>query len=194
MKKKYLALLVLLVLLVGSYAAVFAYAKVIIIPEQLKSAKEDLKNMDMDVNSYNKTSTNTSMNSFNNINLAMIPAGERKKIADQMRTTPNKRLNTVDRLSSEGPTVQLYCLLYSLVFEFDAARDMNEMFSYADASENNSNNFMNLMGTKIPDDIESGDNKAVSNDYAKLDELMEENQHLNMVMRDLTQKIINDLE
>lgn len=191
MKKKYLALLVLLV---GSYAAVFAYAKVIVIPEQLKSAKEDLKNMDMDVNSYNKTSTNTSMNSFNNINLAMIPAGERKKIADQMRTTPNKRLNTVDRLSSEGPTVQLYCLLYSLVFEFDAARDMNEMFSYSDVSENNSNNFMNLVGTKIPDDIERGDNKAVSDDYAKLDELMEENQHLNIVMRDLTQKIINDLE
>ena len=121
--------------------------------------REDLKNMDRDVNSYNKTSTNTSMNSFNNINLAIIPTSERKKIADQMRTNPNKRLNTVDRLSSQGPIVQLYCLLYYLVFEFDAARDMNEMFSYSAVSENNSNNFMNLVGTKIPDDIEKGDNK-----------------------------------
>ncbi|UTB31493.1 MAG: hypothetical protein NKF70_08000 [Methanobacterium sp. ERen5] len=178
----------------GSYAAVFTYAKVIVIPEQLKSAKEDLGNMDMDINSYNKTSPNSNMNSFNNINLAMIPVGERKKIADQMRTNPNKRLNTVDRLSSEGPTVQMYCLLYYLVFEFDAARDMNEMFSYADVSENNSNNFMNLVGTKIPDDIERGDNNAVSDDYAKLDELLKENQHLNVVARDLTQKLINDLE
>jgi len=191
MKKKYLALLILIIILIGSYAAVFAYAKVIMIPNQLKMSKEDLNNMNMDLNSYNKTNSGID---FGNVDLAMLPASERKNIADQMRSNPNQRLNSIDKLSADSPITDLFIGFYYLVFEGDAAADMKDMaHDYADV-ENNSNQFQDIMGTTLPDDIEKGDTKAVAADNVRINELLKENQHLNMVARDQTQKFINDLE
>lgn len=191
MKKKYLALLILIVLLIGSYAAVFAYAKVIMIPEQLKISKEDLNNMNMDLNSYNKTNSDFD---FGYTDLAMLPASERKNIADQMRSNPNQRLNSMDKLSSSSLITDMFIGVYYLVFEGDAAADMKDMANYYSDVENNSNQFQDLIGTTLPDDIEKGDTKAVAADNVRMKELLKENQRLNMVARDQTQKLINDLE
>lgn len=191
MKKKYLALLILIVLLIGSYAAVFAYAKVIMIPNQLKISKEDLNNMNMDLNSYNKTNSEVD---FGNIDLAMLPASERKNIADQMRSNPNQRLNSINKLSADSPITDMFIGFYYLVFEGDAAADMKDMANYYADIENNSNQFQDLIGTTLPDDIEKGDTKAVAADNVRMKELLKENQRLNMVARDQTQKLINDLE
>lgn len=191
MNKKYLALLILIVLLIGSYAAVFAYAKAIMIPHQLKMSKEDLNNMNMDLNSYNKTNSSVD---FGNVDLSMLPASERKKIADQMRSNSNQRLNSINKLSVDSPITDMFAGFYYLVFEGDAATDMKDMAKYYADVENNSNKFQDLMGTTLPDDIERGDTEAVVADNVRMNELLKENQRLNMVARDQTQKFINDLE
>jgi hypothetical protein len=191
MKKMYLALLILVILLVGSYAALFAYAKFIVIPEQLKHSKEDLKNMNMDLNSSSKVNTPID---FGNVDLTMLPASERKNIADQMRSNPNQRINTINKLSSmDSPIAQLYIWLYYLVFEFDAAEDMKEMVIYQTQVENTINQLQDFMGTKLPDDIEKGDTKAVTADNTKINELLKEIQKLNIIARDHTQKFVKDL-
>ena len=179
--------------IVGGYAGLYAYTKTVVVPEQIKSAKKDLANINHDIESENKISSNQSMNGFTNIDISLIPASERKKIADQMRGTPNQRINTVNKLSMDSKFVDSYSLMYELTFMGNAAKDMKDMFATNVQVEHSINSAIDMITTKIPDDLEKGDNKALKADYTRLDDLKKENQELKLEDTAQIQKFITDL-
>ena len=193
MKKKFIALIILFVVIVGGYAGLYTYAKTVVIPEQIKSAKKDLAAINNDIGSDNNISSNQSMNGFTNMDISVIPGSERKKIADQMRTNPNQRLNTIDKLSTDSHFVDLYAFMYNLIFMGNAAKDMKDMFATNAQVENSMDSFVDLINIKIPDDIEKGDNKALTADYSRLNELIKENQQMKLEDRIQIQNFITDL-
>jgi hypothetical protein len=75
----------------------------------------------------------------------------------------------------------------------NTAKDMKDMFGTNAQVENSMDSFVDLINIKIPDDIEKGDNKALTADYSRLNELIKENQQMKLEDRIQIQNFITDL-
>ncbi|HIH61262.1 MAG TPA: hypothetical protein HA298_01035 [Methanobacteriales archaeon] len=161
MDKKYWALIIVLVLVVGGYASYYAYAMTTLVPKDLKTFKDDLKAMEEPFITPSEIKEMEEIRSMlEGVDLKVIPAEERKKIADEIRSEiPLKELQEFKyNCSSNREDV---AFRYDVLLMGDVAKDIREV--YSKDVEEKAEKLITLMN-KMADDFEKGDTEALKAD------------------------------
>jgi len=170
MNKKTIALIILVVVIVGAYASYYAYASMVLIPEDLTVLKSELQpTFSPAIPESGITELENSANMVESYNaLSMISQSERNIHAEEI-TRDNGNYSTVLKELKENATAnQEIALRYDLLLKGDVANEIrliysNETVVIIDQMKNNTD--------KQAADLKSGDSKAYANDlreFAKL--------------------------
>jgi D-ribose pyranose/furanose isomerase RbsD len=170
MNKKTIALIILVVVIVGAYASYYAYASMVLIPEDLTVFKSELQPTSSPaIPESGITALENSANMVESYNaLSMISQSERNIHAEEI-TSDNGNYSTVlKELKKNATANQEIALRYDLLLKGDVANEIrliyaNETVVIVDQMKNNTD--------KQAADLKSGDSKAYANDlreFAKL--------------------------
>jgi hypothetical protein len=170
MNKKIIALIVLVVVIAGGYATYYAYASMVLIPEDLKVLKSEFNatsNPGIPESDIKELENSASM--VENYNaLSLISQSERNTMAEQITSDIGNYSTIRIELENNFTSNQEIAQRYDLMLKGDVAKELrlaytNETIAILDQMKNNTE--------KQAADIKSGDSKAYANDlreFAKL--------------------------
>ena len=195
-KKKFAIIIVAvsLVLVVGAYVAYYAYASMVIIPEDVNTLNDDLQSIeentipDSDIKELEELA-----NQLESPDYVLVSYSQRKQLADELRNNPDlvflkMSLITTNSTFAENKEA---ASKYDFLLKWDIARDMRSV--YSDEYIITANKFVNTY-ENLPNDLEKGDEAKV---VADLRELADNSRELNKLSKELKSKIqnlINKLE
>lgn len=191
MDKKKIALIILVVVIVGAYASFYAYASMVLIPEDKKVFKEELSGIgnssitDSDISTLESEATQ-----IESIDLTIIPADQRKTMADQMRNDPfiTTMNSTIAELKKNVTNNQEIASRYDLLLKGDVANNIRSVYSQELI---NAMDKMNQIMVALPNDLENGDSKAVANDLRTLAQLGRELKNMSTTSQAKLETVVN---
>ncbi|MBM4240524.1 MAG: hypothetical protein FJ150_02460 [Euryarchaeota archaeon] len=192
MDKKVLALIILAVVIVGGYTSYYAYASIYLIPEDLKVFKDDLKSLE---NSTFPAENITEMEQAasvigNGSSLQLIPAAERKKMADDLRNQLKPMQSQFEEFKQNFTNNREIASRYELIFKGNVANEIRA--AYSDEIINLTDRVIKNL-QKMAIDLENGDNVAYANDIREFANLMREYNKLAADAEARLQNVVNSL-
>ncbi|MEN6293088.1 MAG: hypothetical protein ABFC34_11070 [Methanobacterium sp.] len=169
MNKKIIVLIALAMVIVGGYASYYTYASTVIVPDDVKVFKDELKSIETDpIPESDITELEKEANQIQNLpSLKIIPLSERKKMASDMKKDPffTSMNSTMAELNENITINQEIASRYDIMMKGDVANNIRTIYSeqMVDLMQN-----MTKTIQKMPSDFESGDNIAIANDLRKL--------------------------
>lgn len=192
MNRKFLVLLILLLIVFGIYVTFYLYAENTLIPEDLKVFKSDLKKMTDQPDTYNESEIDLAESRMvqmtNSPSLTLIPRNERQIMANKIREqNKNSTLDEIrQNITREYDRASKYDLLLkgNIANAIRSAYDKN-IINLIDEINNNTN--------KMANDFENGDNQAYVNDFKKVNELSKKLHTYMVNTKTQLQNIVNQL-
>lgn len=181
----------MVVVIVGAYASFYAYASMVLIPEDKKVFKEELSGIgnssitDSDISTLESEATQ-----IESIDLTIIPADQRKTMADQMRNDPfiTTMNSTIAELKKNVTNNQEIASRYDLLLKGDVANNIRSVYSQELI---NAMDKMNQIMVALPNDLENGDSKAVANDLRTLAQLGRELKNMSTTSQAKLETVVN---
>ncbi len=163
MNKKIIALIVLVVVIAGGYASYYAYASMVLIPEDLKMLKSEFdatNNPGIPESEIKALENSASMVESYNA-LSMVSQSERDSISQQLTSDNGNYSILITELKTNFTANQELAQRYDLLLKADVAKELrlaytNETVTILDQ--------MKINTEKQAADIKSGDSKAYAND------------------------------
>lgn len=166
---------VVILLLLVIYGGFYAFMSVVMVPEDVKLIKDELKSLENATfpESEIKEMETIANQIQNSPSLKQIPQSERTKMANDMRNDPtiSSMNNTIKEIKENATVNRELAVRYDLIFKGNVANDLRSIYSQQllDICQNMSNTIQ-----KLPNDIENGDNTAIANDFRELAKLCKE--------------------
>lgn len=171
MDKKVIALILLAVVIVGGYASYYAYATIVIIPEDLKTLKEEL---DAASTPFINESSIEDLEYYANViesydALSLMSQSERDVLAQNLtRSTSGASIEELNRIKQNFTENRDRAQKYDYLFKSDVANDIrmaysDELFDLVDQ--------LIALNNKMATDIKNGDSQAFANDMREMAKL-----------------------
>lgn len=193
MDNKKLALIILVVVVVGAYASYYAYASMVLIPEDKKVFKDELASLgnvsssDADIAQMEQAASQ-----IESIDLTVIPAAERKTLADQMRSDPffTTWNASIAELKQNITRNQEIASRYDLLLKGNVANNIRSIYSQDLVAKVEA---LGPIFEKIPNDLEKGDGAAYARDVRELAKSMKELQQQLIISKAKLETVVNEL-
>jgi hypothetical protein len=189
MDKKVIALIVVVVIVVGAYAGYYAYATMVLQPEDLKVFKEELdaaSNLTIDTGI---TDSQISTIESSNV-LASIPQTTRDELANNLTSGSNTVKSTLETAKKDFTGNREIASRYDWILKSDVANNIRlaydqKMIDLIDQMLAN----MDKQAT----DIKNGDTVAYANDLREFNKLASEYNSYVQKTKEYLQQIVNKL-
>lgn len=192
MNKKTIALIIVLVVIVGGYASYYAYASMVIIPEDLKTFQSELDAASKPfINESQLKEMENQADTIENYNaLSLIPQSERDKIAENLTVSESGKAE-LEEIKQNFTSNRNTASRYDLLFKGDVANNIRLAY---DQKIFDIINQMIANLDKQKTDIKNGDSTAWANDLREFVKLARELNTYQEKIKPYLQDIVNKLE
>lgn len=192
MNKKIIAVIILVVVIAGAYASYYAYASMVMVPEDLKIFKSELESLSSPAipESELKELEESSRMIENFDALSLASQSERNNIAESMISENENFTNEMQEFRINFTNNREISQRYDLMLKGDVANEIRSAYNYEtldliDKIKNNTD--------KQAEDIKKGDSKAYANDVREFVKLAKKlNENLDQTRTHL-QNVVNEL-
>ena len=197
MDKKVLALLIVgvIVLVAGGYASYYAYASVVLIPEDVNTFKSELDSLENGTiipESDIKEIENVA-NQLESGQYVLVSDSERKKVADDMRNDPFfVSLNSsAQEIKNNFTNNQNIASRYDILLKGSVANQIRNI--YSDELSNTTDKLIQI-AQKLPNDIENGNKTLIIADFREMASIGRQLNNQAAAAKINLQNVINELE
>ncbi len=192
MNKKIIAVIILVVVIAGAYASYYAYASMVMVPEDLKIFKSELESLSSPAipESELKELEESSRMIENFDALSLASQSERNNIAEIMISENENFTSEMQEFRNNFTNNREISQRYDLMLKGDVANEIRSAYNYEtldliDKIKNNTD--------KQAEDIKKGDSKAYANDVREFVKLAKKlNENLDQTRTHL-QNVVNEL-
>lgn len=192
MNKKIIAVIILVVVMAGAYASYYAYASMVMVPEDLKIFKSELESLSSPAipESELKELEESSRMIENFDALSLASQSERNNIAEIMISENENFTSEMQEFRNNFTNNREISQRYDLMLKGDVANEIRSAYNYEtldliDKIKNNTD--------KQAEDIKKGDSKAYANDVREFVKLAKKlNENLDQTRTHL-QNVVNEL-
>lgn len=170
MNKRELLLVIIVVgcvvLVAGSYGCYYAYASMVLIPEDLNTFKSELNSINNSViiPESDIQQIDTLADKFESGELVLVSASQRKTVADNMRSDPsfNSLNSTLLKVKEDFAVNREIASRYDFILKEDVANDIRSIYSddYVQTADD-----IRRIYQKMPTDFENGDKSVILADF-----------------------------
>ncbi len=189
MDKKVIALIVVVVIVVGAYAGYYAYATMVLQPEDLKVFKDELNSASNLTIDTGITDSQISTIESSNV-LASIPQTTRDELANNLTTGSSTVRSTLEASKKSFTENRDIASRYDLILKSDVANNIR--LAYDQKMIDLINQMLANMD-KQATDIKNGDTVAYANDLREFNKLASEYNSYVQKTKDYLQQIVNKL-
>lgn len=192
MNKKIIAVIILVVVMAGAYASYYAYASMVMVPEDLKIFKSELESLSSPaIPESELKELEESARMIENFDaLSLASQSERNNIAESMISENENFTNEMQEFRINFTNNREISQRYDLMLKGEVANEIRSAYNYEtldliDKIKNNTD--------KQAEDIKKGDSKAYANDVREFVKLAKKlNENLDQTRTHL-QNVVNEL-
>ncbi|MFA0834550.1 MAG: hypothetical protein ACC609_11150 [Methanobacterium formicicum] len=154
------------VLVAGSYGCYYAYATMVLVPEDLNTLKSELNSINNSViiPESDIQKVDTLADQFESGELVLVSDSQRKTVADSMRSDPSfyNLDSTMQQVKKNFTVNREIASRYDFILKEDVANDIRSIYSddYLQTAEN-----ICRIYQKMPEDFENGDKNVIIADF-----------------------------
>ncbi len=184
-----IAVAAVFVLAAAAYGGYYAYATMVLMPEDKKIFEEELES----INSFNESKqiSDEQIDLIENYDaLSLIPQSEREATADNITSGINSTNEEFEDLKANVTRNQEIASRYDLIFKGDVADDIRSVYNQEiiDLADRILKNI-----DKQAEDIKKGDSKAYADDLREFNDLYEEYVEWSKVAKEKLQNIVTNM-
>lgn len=192
MNKKIIAAIILVVVMAGAYASYYAYASMVMVPEDLKIFESELESLSSPaIHESELKELEESSRMIENFDaLSLASQSERNNIAEIMISENENFTSEMQEFRNNFTNNREISQRYDLMLKGDVANEIRSAYNYEtldliDKIKNNTD--------KQAEDIKKGDSKAYANDVREFVKLAKKlNENLDQTRTHL-QNVVNEL-
>lgn len=192
MNKKIIAVIILVVVMAGAYASYYAYASMVMVPEDLKIFESELESLSSPaIHESELKELEESSRMIENFDaLSLASQSERNNIAEIMISENENFTSEMQEFRNNFTNNREISQRYDLMLKGDVANEIRSAYNYEtldliDKIKNNTD--------KQAEDIKKGDSKAYANDVREFVKLAKKlNENLDQTRTHL-QNVVNEL-
>lgn len=192
MNKKIIAVIILVVVIAGAYASYYAYASMVMVPEDLKIFESELESLSSPaIHESELKELEESSRMIENFDaLSLASQSERNNIAEIMISENENFTSEMQEFRNNFTNNREISQRYDLMLKGDVANEIRSAYNYEtldliDKIKNNTD--------KQAEDIKKGDSKAYANDVREFVKLAKKlNENLDQTRTHL-QNVVNEL-